>query len=69
MSDAQYQWLLTIFYIPYVVFEWLALMVYSQIYPRQDAQNLMVRTVEAHPTPYLGFLHCPYLVGFQSARD
>jgi hypothetical protein len=28
MSDAQYQWLLKIFYIPYVVFEWLALMVY-----------------------------------------
>jgi hypothetical protein len=27
MSDSNYQWLLTIFYIPYVVFEWLALMV------------------------------------------
>lgn len=26
MSDAQYQWLLTIFYIPYILFEWLALM-------------------------------------------
>ncbi|KAH8666318.1 major facilitator superfamily transporter [Xylariales sp. PMI_506] len=26
MSDAQYQWLLTIFYIPYILFEWFALM-------------------------------------------
>ncbi|KAF3761434.1 MFS general substrate transporter [Cryphonectria parasitica EP155] len=26
LSDAQYQWLLTIFYIPYIIFEWLALM-------------------------------------------
>lgn len=26
MDDAQYQWLLTIFYIPYILFEWLALM-------------------------------------------
>lgn len=26
MDDAQYQWLLTIFYIPYIVFEWMALM-------------------------------------------
>ncbi|GAP88357.1 putative mfs transporter [Rosellinia necatrix] len=26
LSDAQYQWLLTIFYIPYIVFEWAALM-------------------------------------------
>ncbi|KAI1806287.1 putative MFS transporter [Daldinia bambusicola] len=25
-DDAQYQWLLTIFYIPYIVFEWAALM-------------------------------------------
>jgi hypothetical protein len=25
-SDAQYQWLLTIFYIPYILFEWMALM-------------------------------------------
>ncbi|KAI1861677.1 uncharacterized protein JN550_010747 [Neoarthrinium moseri] len=25
-DDAHYQWLLTIFYIPYIVFEWLALM-------------------------------------------
>ncbi|KAI0129452.1 MFS transporter-like protein [Xylariales sp. AK1849] len=25
-DDAQYQWLLTIFYIPYIIFEWLALM-------------------------------------------
>ncbi|KAI0403252.1 major facilitator superfamily domain-containing protein [Xylaria palmicola] len=26
LSDDQYQWLLTIFYIPYIVFEWTALM-------------------------------------------
>ncbi|KAI1363410.1 major facilitator superfamily domain-containing protein [Xylaria arbuscula] len=26
LSDSQYQWLLTIFYIPYIVFEWAALM-------------------------------------------
>jgi hypothetical protein len=26
MSDAQYQWLLTIFYITYITFEWQALM-------------------------------------------
>ncbi|KFX95719.1 hypothetical protein V490_03700 [Pseudogymnoascus sp. VKM F-3557] len=26
MSDGEYQWLLTIFYIPYITFEWLALM-------------------------------------------
>ncbi|KAK9483908.1 major facilitator superfamily domain-containing protein [Lipomyces starkeyi] len=26
MSNAQFQWLLTIFYIPYILFEWLALM-------------------------------------------
>ncbi|KAI0871081.1 major facilitator superfamily domain-containing protein [Hypoxylon argillaceum] len=26
LSDDQYQWLLTIFYIPYIVFEWAALM-------------------------------------------
>ncbi|KAI1434239.1 major facilitator superfamily domain-containing protein [Xylaria sp. CBS 124048] len=26
LSDAQYQWLLTIFYIPYILFEWGALM-------------------------------------------
>lgn len=25
-SDDQYQWLLTIFYIPYILFEWMALM-------------------------------------------
>lgn len=25
-NDGQYQWLLTIFYIPYIIFEWLALM-------------------------------------------
>lgn len=25
-SDSEYQWLLTIFYIPYITFEWLALM-------------------------------------------
>ena len=25
-SEAQFQWLLTIFYIPYIAFEWLALM-------------------------------------------
>lgn len=25
-SDAQYQWLLTLFYIPYILFEWMALM-------------------------------------------
>ncbi|KAB5583100.1 major facilitator superfamily transporter [Coniochaeta sp. 2T2.1] len=25
-DDSQYQWLLTIFYIPYIVFEWLAIM-------------------------------------------
>lgn len=25
-SDADYQWLLTIFYIPYILFEWMALM-------------------------------------------
>ncbi|KAJ5525509.1 major facilitator superfamily transporter [Penicillium frequentans] len=25
-TDAQYQWLLTIFYIPYILFEWMALM-------------------------------------------
>jgi len=25
-SNAQFQWLLTIFYIPYILFEWLALM-------------------------------------------
>ncbi|OBT93053.2 hypothetical protein VE01_09022 [Pseudogymnoascus verrucosus] len=26
LSDGEYQWLLTIFYIPYITFEWLALM-------------------------------------------
>jgi sugar phosphate permease len=26
INDAEYQWLLTIFYIPYILFEWLALM-------------------------------------------
>jgi len=26
MTDAQYQWLLTLFYIPYILFEWMALM-------------------------------------------
>ncbi|KFY48769.1 hypothetical protein V495_01049 [Pseudogymnoascus sp. VKM F-4514 (FW-929)] len=26
LSDSQYQWLLTIFYIPYITFEWMALM-------------------------------------------
>lgn len=25
-SDAQYEWLLTVFYIPYILFEWMALM-------------------------------------------
>ncbi|KAI0009168.1 hypothetical protein F4779DRAFT_583421 [Xylariaceae sp. FL0662B] len=25
-DDGHYQWLLTIFYIPYIVFEWFALM-------------------------------------------
>lgn len=25
-DDAEYQWLLTIFYIPYILFEWCALM-------------------------------------------
>ena len=26
LSDAQFPWLLTIFYIPYILFEWFALM-------------------------------------------
>ncbi|KAK5131356.1 hypothetical protein LTR04_004920, partial [Oleoguttula sp. CCFEE 6159] len=26
MDSAQYQWLLTVFYIPYILFEWMALM-------------------------------------------
>lgn len=26
LDDSQYQWLLTIFYIPYITFEWMALM-------------------------------------------
>jgi hypothetical protein len=25
-TNAQYQWLLTVFYIPYILFEWMALM-------------------------------------------
>jgi hypothetical protein len=25
-TNAQYQWLLTLFYIPYILFEWMALM-------------------------------------------
>jgi hypothetical protein len=66
MSDGQYQWLLTIFYIPYIIFELGALMVRHLSPDNSSISLLPCRLVEDLAAAYLGIWHCPYMVSFLS---
>lgn len=50
-SDSEYQWLLTIFYIPYITFEWLALM-WKLIPPHIWAFCTVLTWYAAPPIPF-----------------
>lgn len=42
-GDDKYQWLLTIFYIPYILFEWAAIM-WKIVPPREHTNSYLTRT-------------------------
>ncbi|KAI0021826.1 major facilitator superfamily transporter [Xylariomycetidae sp. FL0641] len=70
-DDAQYQWLLTIFYIPYILFEWCALM-WKAVPPHQWAFICVLvwglaSTLQAAAFNWAGLMACRFFLAMAEA--